>query len=340
MSASAFGKETTAEEVAAAFALGITGKTSMNEINPFRIRAVLTFQVLITGVNSNGLGAAVVTALAKHSPKLLILTARNPSKAASVMEDIKAKNPSMQNQYALITLDLSSLASVRAAAAEIRHLTTSIDIVVNNAGVMAIPERTLSIDGLEMHLATNFVGHFLLTKLLLPQLRAASTGARVVNITSAGYVLTGFRFSDYNFDGNKELPPDEQVAVQVAETMGFNGLGTQTGYVPMVAYAQANVANMLFTRRLCDLYGKHGLLSFSAAPGGRLRLLQSGEEWTLISLIVVVTDLQRHLPKDFRNPYMFYKTPSQGVASFLVAALDPALSGTVLLSLSMLYFTE
>jgi len=88
---------------------------------------------------------------------------------------------------------------------------------------MAIPERTISPDGVEMHLATNFLGRFLLTSLLLSQLKAARNGSRVVNITSAGFVLTPFRFSGYNFNSSS-VPPEERVDVGIAEKMGFEGL--------------------------------------------------------------------------------------------------------------------
>jgi NAD(P)-dependent dehydrogenase (short-subunit alcohol dehydrogenase family) len=263
---------------------------------------------LITGVNVNGLGAGAAQALAREQPKRLILTARTPAKAQAVVDLLETQNSNAETTYSVVQLDLSSSASVRRGAAQIQELVQSIDIIINNAGVMAIPERSFSVDGVEMHLATNFLGHFLLAKLLHPQLAAAAHGSRVINITSAGFVLTGFRFADYNFDGDKRLPVEERVNVPVAEMMGFSGLDPQTGYMPFLAYAQANVANMLFTKKLSELYADTGIMSFSAAPG------------------VVVTDLQRHLPEDFRNPNMFYKTPSQGVASFLVAALDPALA--------------
>ncbi|KAK0729597.1 hypothetical protein B0H67DRAFT_559186 [Lasiosphaeris hirsuta] len=284
-----FNQTTTAEEVASAFASQITSKT-----------------ILITGINPSGLGAAFASAVAPYSPSTLILTARTPAKALPVLASLRAANPLSPTTYHVIPLDLSSLASVRSAAAQIAALAPSIDILLNNAGVMALPSRTLSVDGVEMHLASNFLGHFLLTTLLSAQLRAAGR-ARVVNVTSAGFVLTPFRFSDFNFEEGREteLPESERVHVPVAEMMGFKGLAPSCGYVPMVAYAQANTANMLFSRRIGEVEG--GVVGVSAAPG------------------VVVTDLQRHLPRDFRNPYMFYKTPSQGVASFVVAALDPAL---------------
>ena len=200
---------------------------------------------------------------------MLVMTARSISKAHAVIDAIKSANPSTTTRFEVVQPDLSSLASVREAASTIAQLTSSIDILLNNAGVMAIPERTISPDGVEMHLATNFLGHFLLTSLLLSQLKAARNGSRVVNITSAGFVLTPFRFSDYNFNSSS-VPPEERVDVGIAEKMGFEGLPAQVGYMPFVAYAQANVANMLFSVGLGERFGKDGVLGFSAAPGGAL----------------------------------------------------------------------
>lgn len=318
-----FNRETTAEQVAAAFSTQIAGKT-----------------VLITGVSPNGLGAAAALALSKYSPGKLILTARTPNKAAAVVDHLKTMHARSETHYAIVELDLSSLASVRTAAFEIRTLAPTLDVIINNAGVMAIPERTLSADGFEMHLATNFLGHFLLTKLLTPQLER-SPDARVVNITSAGFVLAPFRFSDYNFTGAPNpLPLEEQVDTAAAGTMGFAGLDPSTGYVPMIAYAQANTANMLFSRGLAE----RGVSAFSAAPGGMYASIHSATHYAPFHVprqthhlptwltrnrycLVVLTELQRHLPPDFRNPYMVYKSASQGAASFLVAALDPALRG-------------
>ncbi|KAL7814422.1 hypothetical protein V8C26DRAFT_403759 [Trichoderma gracile] len=173
---------------------------------------------------------------------------------------------------------------------------------------MALPERVITKNGLEAHLATNFLGHFVLTTLLLPQLKAAGPKARVVNIVSGGLHVQPFRFSDYNFDGGKELPEDEIVDLEMAEKLGMGWVkDAGTGYVPFLAYSQTSTALMLYTKGLIEGFSGDKIQAFAAAPG------------------VVLTELQRHLPEDFRNPKMVYKTASQGAASFLVAALDPSL---------------
>jgi NAD(P)-dependent dehydrogenase (short-subunit alcohol dehydrogenase family) len=151
-------------------------------------------------------------------------------------------------------------------------MTERIDILVNNAGVMGLPGRTLSEDGVEMQFATNYLGHFLLTNLLVGKMVSSAAHGphgqtRIVNITSAGHVLTPVRFSDYNYDG-RPVPPEEQPDVTIAAKMGMADVSPQSGYLPLFAYAQSNTANMLFTAQLAESLREKGICSFSAAPSG------------------------------------------------------------------------
>ncbi|KAL7926035.1 hypothetical protein ACQKWADRAFT_329059 [Trichoderma austrokoningii] len=286
-----FGAETTAEGVASSFRDEITGQT-----------------IIITGVSPNGLGAATAQAITKYNPARLIFTARTISKAYAVADAIRTEHAATKAHFHVVQADLSSSESIRQAAASIQKVAPAIDIMINNAGVMAIPEREVTKHGIEAHLATNFLGHFLLTTLLSPQLKAAGPKARVVNIVSGGFYVQPFRFSDYNFDGGKDLPPEEQVDLDNAEKLGMGWVkDAGTGYIPFLAYSQSSTALMLLTKGLSEGYAGERITAISAAPG------------------VVLTELQRHLPSEFRNPNMTYKTASQGVASFLVAALDPNL---------------
>lgn len=100
-------------------------------------------------------------------------------------------------QVCAIRLDLSSQAFVRAGAKENLRQGVQIDVVINNAGSMALPERKLSEDGIEMQFATNFLEHFLLTSLLKP---ALADDTRIVNLTSSAYRSSAIRFHDVNFD--------------------------------------------------------------------------------------------------------------------------------------------
>lgn len=95
-------------------------------------------------------------------------------------------------------------------------------MLINNAGVMAIPDLTLSEDGIEMSFATNHIGHFLFTNLIIGKLIAASksspTPTRIVNLTSFGHQFSPIRFSDINFTKKaSELPEEERPGLQKAQ---------------------------------------------------------------------------------------------------------------------------
>jgi NAD(P)-dependent dehydrogenase (short-subunit alcohol dehydrogenase family) len=227
------------------------------------------FLVLVTGVSPNGLGAAVAHALAKYDPASLIFTARAVSKANAVADAIRAEYTNLKTQIHVVQTDLSDLESIRQAAASVQKLAPRIDIIINNAGVMAIPEREITKYGVEAHLATNFLGHFVLTTLLSPQLKAAGPKARVVNIVSGGFYVQPFRFSDYNFDGGKDLPAEEQVDLENAEKLGMGWVkDAGTGYIPFLAYSQSSTALMLLTKGLNEGYSGEKIQAVSAAPGG------------------------------------------------------------------------
>ena len=124
-------------------------------------------------------------------------------------------------------------------------------------------------------------------------------------------MVTPFRFIDYSFSlpvsslPSSELP--DETAIQMLGIPDY--LSTKETYVPLIAYLHSYMANVLFSTALAET----GIQASSAAPG------------------VVVTELQRYMPEGFRNPVMFYKTASQEAATFLVAALDPALRGAYFL---------
>lgn len=142
---------------------------------------------------------------------------------------------------------------------------------------MDIPSRQLSEHGVEMHLATNFLGHFMFTNLILPKLLSAASaaasvrnsGVRVINVTSAGFILTPFRFSVYNWNGNISLPEAEQTKTVVAAQTDMSELRPNGGYVPLLAYSQSSTSNMLFMAHLADALKERGVYYTSLAqhPG-------------------------------------------------------------------------
>lgn len=227
-------------------------------------------------------------------------------------------------EYRPLQVDLSSQESVRAAAATVMSWTDvlAVDILINTAGVMAIQERTLTKEGIEMHLATNHLGHWLFTCLIAPKLIKAAESSprgatRVVNVSSRSPTVSAMRWSDMAFEvTNKDLPEAEQPEYQYLSAWGVTD-ARDKAYIPVDGYHRSKVANILFgigaNRRL---FGKHGVLSVGVHPG------------------VIPTELGRNFPpetleqiKDMaQKGFMSYKTLGAGGSTSLVAALDPKLA--------------
>lgn len=186
-------------------------------------------RAVVTGANS-GLGYHTALQLARHGASV-VLACRSAERGRAALDRMSAAAPG--SDIALDSLDLADLSSVRAFAA--RHGDGPLDILVNNAGVMAIPHRTTA-DGFEMQFGTNHLGHFALTGLLLPALRAAS--ARVVTVTS-GFAWTG--------------------------RLDFGDLQGERRYRKWAAYSQAKLANLVFAKELDRRVPE--LTSVAAHPG-------------------------------------------------------------------------
>jgi NAD(P)-dependent dehydrogenase (short-subunit alcohol dehydrogenase family) len=148
---------------------------------------------LITGANT-GIGFEAARALAEHGARVL-LGCRNLDKANSAATRIRAAAP--EADVEVLELNLADLASVRKAA-EIVNAEPHLDLLINNAGVMAIPKSTTA-DGFEMQFGTNHLGHFALTGLLIDRLNA-NPGARVVSVSSNGHRMGRVDFDDLAAD--------------------------------------------------------------------------------------------------------------------------------------------
>ncbi|KAI0975727.1 putative short-chain dehydrogenase [Xylaria arbuscula] len=299
-----FNSNTESLDVAKAFSDGIRGKT-----------------VLVTGGNPDGIGFTTCQAFASQSPSHLIIAGRTPAKIEKCIELLKAQYPTVN--YRPLIVDLSSQKSVRAAAATFLSWNDvpTIDIIVNSAGVMGIAERTLSEDGIEMHFATNHIGHWLLTSLLMPKLIKAAEknpkgATRIVNVSSASPRRATIRWNDINFDKlNKDLPEADQPDYKLLEAWGYTDVPNKA-YVGLEGYNQSKVANVLFAvganRRL---YEKYGILSLAVHPG------------------VIQTELGRNFPAEnmaainimLTTGGYSYRTQGAGASTSLVAALDPKL---------------
>ncbi|MDH4168374.1 MAG: oxidoreductase [Acidimicrobiia bacterium] len=146
--------------------------------------------VLITGANT-GIGFEAARALAQHGARVL-LGCRNPEKAADAVERLAAAAPGAMVE--VVPIDVSSLSSVREAAAVVRADTDQIHLLINNAGIMMTP-RWQSDDGHEMQFATNHLGHFALTGQLIDLVMAAD-GGRVVSVSSNAHKFGKMNFED------------------------------------------------------------------------------------------------------------------------------------------------
>ena len=201
---------------------------------------------IITGA-TGGLGLETALVLAGKQAEV-VLAARNPAKGAEAERLIRSRHPDAAVRFEL--LDLASLASVRAFAE--RYLATGrpIDILIDNAGVMALPTRQTTVDGFEMQFGTNYLSHFALVGRLLPLLIGAK--ARVVQLSSVAHRSGHIRLDDLNY---------------------------QSHYSPWPVYQQSKLAMLMFAlelQRRSDAHG-WGLTSVAAHPGfARTDLIANG----------------------------------------------------------------
>jgi NAD(P)-dependent dehydrogenase (short-subunit alcohol dehydrogenase family) len=168
--------------------------------------------VMVTGANA-GIGKAISLELCRRGAKVHMV-ARNPEKGEAAREEI-ALESGVEPQ--LHICDVSSLASVREFATAFVAGEEELDVLINNAGVMP-PERRKTDEGFELTFATNVIGPFLLTELLLPRLRESENG-RVVMMSSGGMYSSGFKLDDPQLEGRDYDPTKFYAHTKRAEVM-------------------------------------------------------------------------------------------------------------------------
>jgi NAD(P)-dependent dehydrogenase (short-subunit alcohol dehydrogenase family) len=239
--------------------------------------------VVITGASS-GVGFETARLFAAKGAGV-VLACRDHGRARRAMERIAAEVPGARIEE--LSLDLASLASVRAAAAELRSRHRRIDVLINNAGVMWAPKGNTD-DGFETHFGTNHVGHFAFTGLVL-DLLLPEAGSRVVVVTSPAHRTGRIDFDDLRYDRR---------------------------YRPITAYSRSKLANMLFALTLQAKLAEAGAgtVAVAAHPGGArtelnrtMPLLFRGKSWGLARPIT--------------HPAAI------GALSLARAAADPAITG-------------
>lgn len=222
--------------------------------------------MLITGVSPESIGSSIALSIASQNPALLILASRTKSKLEEVVKSIQDAYPEVIVKVVL--LDLMSQESVKAAAKEVSQLTSRLDLIINNAGIMTTARQATK-EGLEGQFGANHVGHFLLTNLLMPQLLASASASdggatRVINLTSLGHRLSPVRFSDYNWEKSNDDIPEEERHAPLPPTFPK---GSDDGYNGWLAYGQAKTANMLFSVGLNEKFREKGVRSYAVHPG-------------------------------------------------------------------------
>lgn len=266
---SQFGFDSTADEVLADHDL--TGRTAF-----------------ITGAYS-GLGQETARAMGARGARL-ILSGRDPEKLGAAADAIREQTGTTVDTLAC---DLASLDSVRSAGKEANARFDTIDLLINNAGVMASPLGRTA-DGFELQFGTNHLGHFLLTNLLIPLLEKGDR-PRIVNLSSRGHHLDTVHFDDLNY--------------------------AERDYDKWEAYGQSKTANILFTVALEERLADKGIHSYAVHPGGIMTNLGRHLEPDDLA------NLRKRMESNAGDKGMTFKSIPQGAATTCWAATAAELEG-------------
>lgn len=243
-------------------------------------------RAIVTGATA-GLGVETARALAAKGAAVT-LTARDMARGEAVASDIR--NSTGNDNIDVMSLELGSLDSVRQFADAYLKKYDSLNLLINNAGVMACPEGKTS-DGFEMQFGTNHVGHFLLANLLAPALINGAP-ARVVALSSRAHHMSPFDFEDPHFESRD--------------------------YNKWVSYGQSKTANVLFAVALDKRLADKGVRAYSVHPGvieTELSRHMDEEDRALIGA------------RSEQVGNWFVKTVPQGAATSVLAATAPELEG-------------
>jgi NAD(P)-dependent dehydrogenase (short-subunit alcohol dehydrogenase family) len=258
-----FGADSTAAEVANG--IDLTGK-----------------RAIVTG-SSSGIGVETARALASAGAEVT-LAVRNTRAGAEAAADITASTGNRSVHVAAL-----DLAEPRSVAAFITGWSGPLDIMINNAGIMAIPDLRLTTEGWELQFATNHLGHFALAVGLHDALAAAHPGARIVSLSSRGHLRSPVVFDDINF--------------------------TSRPYDPLAAYGQSKTANVLFAVEANRRWSGDAITANAVHPGA--------VDTTNLSRYIDPAELEQIKA----SGHYRYKTPQQGAATSVLVATSPQLEG-------------
>ncbi len=242
--------------------------------------------VVVTGGNS-GIGFETAAALGGAGARVLV-TARNADRGRAALAELATRLDG-SGQFQLVVFDLADLASVRRGAGEILELAPRLDVLVNNAGLI-LSERSETVDGFETTFATNHLGPFLLTNLLLERLRT-SAPARVVNVASAAHTAA-----------RKGIPFDDLQTTKVR-------------YKAMRVYGESKLENILFTTELARRLAGSGVTANALHPGAvRTGYGADGDSRGLLAFGLKIA-------------HPFFLSPAQGARTSVFLASSPQVEG-------------
>eukprot|EP00088_Acartia_fossae_P024555 TRINITY_DN2548_c0_g1_i7.p1 TRINITY_DN2548_c0_g1~~TRINITY_DN2548_c0_g1_i7.p1 ORF type:complete len:330 (-),score=108.70 TRINITY_DN2548_c0_g1_i7:1312-2301(-) len=239
--------------------------------------------IVITGANT-GIGKICALDMSKRGGKIIMLC-RSTERGEAAAEEIRAET---KGEVIVHKCDLASQASVRECAEQLANSLPKIDILLNNAGVMACPLSRTE-EGLEMQIGTNHFGHFLLTNLLMPLLKKAAPDARIVNVSSLAHERGRMFFDDINY----ETRP----------------------YKAWEAYGQSKLANVLFTRELARKGEGSGVNAYALHPG--VIATELGRHLQAMNPLMVCLS---------KMMYPFIKTPESGAQTSLYCCLEQSIA--------------
>ncbi|KAL4996644.1 dehydrogenase with different specificitie [Aspergillus recurvatus] len=259
--------------------------TAMQIVKDYEVEGRLSGKVvLITGCSS-GIGVETARAL-YHTGATIYVTTRNIDKAKAALSNLDDLS-----RVHFLELDLSRLDSVRACAEQFKSKSSQLDILIENAGVMACPEARTA-DGFELQFGTNHLGHFLLFYLLKDVLIHSSTpvfNSRVIVLSSCAHQIGSVHFDNLTLDGE---------------------------YEPWKAYGQSKTANLWTAREIERRFGSQGLHSWAVHPGSIATELQRHVSSEVKQAWVDNKELAR-----------VWKDVEQGAATTVLAAISPELEG-------------
>ena len=243
-------------------------------------------RILVTGVSA-GLGVETARALVAHGADV-VGAARDLAKAEKATAEVRAAAAASGGSFALIALDLASLASVRAAADALVADGRRFDIVIANAGVMAAPFGK-TVDGFETQFGTNHLGHFTFVNRIAPLIK---DGGRFVSLASSGHRFSDINLEDPNFD--------------------------RGDYEPWAAYGRSKTANILFAVEFDRRHKDRGVRAVALHPGGiHTELGRHLDEGALAALVERINATAR----ESGGEAFEFKSIPQGAATSVWAAV-------------------